>query len=155
MQNLIFIPAVALSTLIALAVERFSDNPYWKEHKGLGTALYIGIFFATVTACQLVVHQPSAYLLGVMGFWIGIRITEMRRSRKARREWQTSLNSQIARLLDERVTPTASIEVDITDCSEQALTNKITELTKAGFTVVTTRNHNTNKRTLTVSGEAH
>jgi hypothetical protein len=105
-------------------------------------------------AAQLIVQQPSAYLLGLLGFWLGGRIGEGRKNRRLRKEWQASLTSSITKLLDERNTPADAIEVDITGCSEAALQSKITELTKAGYTVTTTRNHNTNKRTLSVSGDA-
>lgn len=154
MQNLIYIPVIAASLVIALLLDQFSEGQWAKARPKTSSALYFGVFFACMLAAQLIVQQPSAYLLGLLGFWLGGRIGEGRKNRRLRKEWQASLTSSITKLLDERNTPADAIEVDITGCSEAALQNKITELTKAGYTVTTTHNHNTNKRTLSVSGDA-
>lgn len=154
MQNLIIIPTIAASAAFAYALEHFTASPWAKAHEKTSTALYLASLVLSLVAIHLVVHMPSDYLLGIMGFWIGIRLAELKKSRKAKKEWLVALTDSLKKSLDERVTPDAVVEIDITDCSEAALNAKIAELTKAGYTVITSRHHNNNKRTLSVSGDA-
>lgn len=138
----------------------FERTPWAKERQALTFVLFIAVLIGLAFCSELI--MKGGFLLPVVGIFLGGRIRSNQDQERDTQEYkagvaaettrlENELKQQIALMLVSHGQGTAA-SLDVSKYGKEALDAVIKGCIEQGLLVYTTRNHNTQAVTLTVSG---